>query len=110
MKLIKELDFHPIDKYVVSLSKQCRTYMGPQTIVDKENSTDAETVTKVVQRAVKYNHQIVTVVSTPVSEVSDKNSICAGDNVLVDFRACQPLDGYENLYLIPKYNIIGVVE
>lgn len=106
MKLISEIDFRPLDKFVVSLPKVARTYMGPQTIVDKELSTEENTVTKVVKKAIKYNHQTVIVVSTPVGE----KDICSGDEVLVDFRACQPLDGYENLYLIPKYNIIGIVE
>lgn len=105
MKLIKELDFKPIDKFVVSLPKVARTYMSDYTVVDKEASTDGNTVTKIVKKAVKYNHQIVTVVSVPDSE----KDILAGDQVLVDFRACMPLDGYDNMYMIPKYNILGII-
>ena len=107
--LIQEVDFKPLDKFVVTLPKPARTYMGPQTIVDKEVSTPENTVTKVVKKAVKYNHQVVVVVSTPTSEQVTKDSILVGDKVLVDFRACMPLDGYDNLYMIPKYNILGVV-
>jgi|WetSurMetagenome_2_1015567.scaffolds.fasta_scaffold22131_3 hypothetical protein len=105
MQLIKEIDFRPLEKFVVSLPKVARTYMGPQTIVDKELSTEENTVTKVVSKKIKYNHQVMLVVSTPETE----KDITSGDSVLVDFRACQPLDGYDNLYLIPKYNIIGVI-
>jgi hypothetical protein len=111
MKLIKEIDFRPLDKFVVSLPKVARTFMGPQTIVDKELSTEENTVTKVVNKAVKYNHQVVVIVATPTSEqATGKDMIVAGDSVLVDFRACMPLDGYENMYMIPKYNILGVIE
>ena len=106
MKLIKEIDFRPLDKFVVSLPKVARTFMGPQTIVDKEMSTDENTVTKVVNKAVKYNHQVMVVVSTP----KDEKDICAGDSILADLRGCMALDGYDNMYLISKYNIIGVVE
>jgi maltooligosyltrehalose synthase len=110
MKLIKELDFKPLDKFVVTFSDY-RTYMAPQSIVDKEKSTVDETVTKVINKKVKYNHQIAVVVSTPTSEqVGDsKNTITVGDKVFVDYRACMPLDGYEELYMIPKYNILGVM-
>jgi hypothetical protein len=106
MKLIKEVDFRPLDKFVVSLPKEARTYMGPQTIVDKELSTEENTITKVVNKKIKYNHQSMLVVSTP----KDEKDITSGDEVLVDFRACQPLDGYDNLYLVAKYNIIGIIE
>jgi hypothetical protein len=85
--------------------------MGPQTVVDKEISTPDNTVTKVVKKAIKYNHQVMVVVSTPLTEdsVDAKLAISAGDSILCDFRACMPLDGYDNLYMIPKYNILGIV-
>lgn len=109
--LIQEVDFKPLDKFVVTLSKPARTYLGPQTIVDKEVSTPENTVTKVVKKAVKYNHQVMVVVSTPQTEelVDKKSAISVGDSILCDFRACMPLDGYDNLYMIPKYNILGVI-
>jgi hypothetical protein len=106
MGLIKEVDFRPLDKFVVSLPKVARTFMGPQTIVDKELSTEENTVTKVINKKVKYNHQVVLVVATPDGE----KDITSGDSLLVDFRSCHALDGYDNLYIIPKYNVIGVIE
>jgi hypothetical protein len=109
MKLIKEVDFKPIDKFVVCLPDKPRTYLGPQTLVDKEASTDGNTVTKVVKRAVKYVHQVMVVIATPSTEDDSKSPISAGDSILCDFRACMPLDGYDNVYVIPKYNIIGLI-
>jgi hypothetical protein len=107
-KLIKEVDFKPLDKYVVTLPTPSRTYMAPQSVVDKEASTADNTVTKIVNKKVKYNHQVMVVVATP-SIGDGPSSITAGDSILCDFRACMPLDGYDNLYMVPKYNILGVV-
>jgi hypothetical protein len=101
-KLIKDIDFSPIDKFVVKFEK-FRTYSAPQSIVDKEKSTADETVTKMVKRPVKFNHQVATIVGYPVTETL----LLEDDKILVDFRSCQPIDGYKGLYLIPKYNIIG---
>jgi hypothetical protein len=104
MKLIKEIDFRPLDKFVVTFD-EFRTYMAPQTVVDKEKTTKEETVTKMVNKKVKYNHQVAVVVSCPSAE----KEVSAGDKVFLDFRACMPLDGYDNLYMVPKYNVLGVV-
>ena len=104
MELIKEVDFQPLDKFVVTF-EDFRTYRTPMSVVDKAHSTADETVTKMVKKDVKYNHQICTVVATPKSEAD----ITAGDKLFVDFRACMPLDGYDNLYMVPKYNVLGVV-
>jgi len=109
IKLINEVDFKPLDKFVVTFN-EFRTFKAPQSVVDKAASTTEETVTKIVKKPVKYNHQVAVVVSTPFTEEDGvKNQIIAGDKVLVDFRACMPLDGYDNLYMIPKYNIMGVI-
>jgi hypothetical protein len=110
-KLIKEVDFRPLDKFVVSLPDKPRTYMGDQTIVDKELSTPENTVRKTVKRQVKYNTQAMVVVSTPMTEDDPavKSPILPGDTILCDFRAAFQLDGYDGLYIIPKYNIIGVI-
>jgi hypothetical protein len=111
MGLIKEIDFKPLDKFVVSLPDKARTFFGPKTVVDNDASTPDNTVTKVVKQKVKYNHQVMIVVSTPQTEdnVDAKIRLSTGDSILCDFRACMPLDGYDNLYVIPKYNIIGVI-
>jgi hypothetical protein len=108
MALIKEVDFKPLDKFVVTFDS-FRTYKSPMSVVDKEKTTTEETVTKIVKKAVKYNHQVAVIVATPNTEDESKSPICAGDKVFVDFRACMPLDGYENLYMVPKYNLLGVV-
>jgi hypothetical protein len=107
-RLIKEVDFQPLDKFVITFD-EFRTYKAPQSVVDKTKSTEEETVTKIVKRPVKFNHQVAVVVSSPISEDGTKVPILAGDKVLVDFRACMPLDGYDNMYMVPKYNIMGVV-
>ena len=106
--MIKEIDFKPVDKFVVTFD-DFRTYKGPFTIVDKKASTEENTVTKVVKKNVKYNHQVATVVATPELEADQKSPIEVGDKILVDFRACMPLDGYENLFMIPRYNVLGVL-
>lgn len=108
MKLIKEVDFRPTDKFVITFDK-FRTHPAPFQVVDKEKTTEETTVTKIVKKATKYNHQVGVVVSTPDTEDGQKVPIIAGEKVLVDFRACMPLDGYDNLYMIPRYNILGVV-
>ena len=110
-KLIKEIDFRPLDKFVVSLPDKPRTYLGDQTIVDKELSTPENTVRKNVKRQVKYNTQAMVVVSIPFTEDAPevKNPISVGDTILCDFRAAFQLDGYDGLYIIPKYNIIGLI-
>jgi hypothetical protein len=107
-QLIKEVDFRPIDKFVVTFDK-FRTHPAPFQVVDKEKSTEETTVTKIVKKATKYNHQVAIVVASPDTEDGVKNPINAGDKIVVDFRACMPLDGYDNLYMIPKYNVLGVV-
>jgi hypothetical protein len=112
IELINEVDFTPLDKYVVTFATEdSRTFKQTQSVVDKKLSTDDETVTKMVKKDVKYNHQVATVVATPPDDqvVKSETRVSTGDKVLVDFRACMPLDGYENLYLIPRYNILGLI-
>jgi hypothetical protein len=110
VELIQEVDFKPLDKFVVTFD-EFRTFKQMQSVIDKAKSTDDETVTKQVKKDVKYNHQVAVVVATPPDDqvIKSEIKIEAGDKVLVDFRACMPLDGYENLYLIPRYNILGVM-
>jgi hypothetical protein len=112
VELIQEVDFKPLDKFVVTFGiEDARTFKQMQSVIDKAKSTDDETVTKQVKKDVKYNHQVGTVVATPPDDqvVKSEIKVETGDKVLVDFRACMPLDGYENLYLIPRYNILGLL-
>jgi hypothetical protein len=109
MALIKDIDFKPIDKLVVTFDK-FRTYTTEYTVMDTEANEGKdplkdEMVTKVVKKKVKYNTQVAVVVSTPEGETS----FAAGDEVLVDFRGCMALDCYKDLYILPKYNVIGKI-
>jgi hypothetical protein len=109
MGLIKEIDFTPLDKLVVTFDKY-RTYSTEYTVLDQEKNKGKDPLkdemeTKVVNKKVKYNHQVAIVVATPDSE----KDIVAGDKLLVDFRSCMPIDGYKDLYLITKYNVVGKV-
>jgi hypothetical protein len=110
MGLIKEVDFTPVDKLVVAFDK-FRTYNADYTVVDQEKMKGKDPLkdemeTKVVKKKVKYNHQVATVVAVPSSE----KELVAGDKVLVDFRSTIQLDGYKDLYLISKYQVIGVIK
>ena len=112
VELINEVDFQPLDKYVVTFNTDdARTFKQTQSVVDKKLSTDDETVTKMVKKDVKYNHQVAVIVATPPDDqiVKSEIKVQTGDKVLVDFRVCMPLDGYDNLFLVPRYNILGVI-
>jgi hypothetical protein len=107
MALIKDIDFQPIDKLVVTFDK-FRTYSTDYTVVDQDKMKGKdplkdEVETKVVKKKVKYNHQVGVIVSVPKGEVD----LAVGDQVLVDFRSCMALDGYKELYIVAKYNVIG---
>ena len=107
MALIKTVDFQPIDKLVVTFDK-FRTYNADYTVVDQEKMKGKDPLkdemeTKVVKKKVKYNHQVAIVVAVPDTE----KEISVGDNILVDFRSCVQLDGYKELYLISKYQVLG---
>ncbi len=110
MALIKEVDFCPIDKLVVTFDK-FRTYNTEYTVVDKEKMAGKDPLkdemeTKVVNKKVKYNHQVATILATPANETG----LVAGDKILVDFRSCMELDGYKDIWIIAKYNVLGVVK
>lgn len=107
MALIKQVDFVPVDKLVVTFDK-FRTYSTEYTVVDKEKMAGKDPLkdemeTKVVKKKVKYNHQVATIVAVPNSETN----LVAGDKVLVDFRSCVELDGYKDIYIVNKYQVIG---
>lgn len=107
MGLIKVVDFTPMDKLVVTFDK-FRTYSTEYTVVDKEKMAGKDPLkdemeTKVVKKKVKYNHQVATIVATPEKETE----LVAGDKILVDFRSCMELDGYKDLYVVAKYQVIG---
>jgi hypothetical protein len=113
MQLIKEVDFRPLDKIIVTFDK-FRTYTTDYTVTEPvkgskvaedDKEVDALAKTKVVKNKVRYNQQVARIVAVPEAE----KDLTVGDEVLVDFRACFQLDGYKELYLIPKYNIIGVM-
>ena len=114
MKLINEVDFRPLDKIIVTFDK-FRTYTteitvgGPpdpgQTVVEDGKEVPATGKLRVTKNKARYNQQVARVVALPKSE----SELEVGDEVLVDFRACFKLDGYKELYLLPKYNIIGVM-
>jgi hypothetical protein len=109
MSLIKEVDFRPVDKLVVTFDK-FRTYTTEYTVMDQEKNAGKDPLkdemeTKVVKKKVKYNHQVARIVEVPVGETAYNN----GDYILVDVRACLQLDGYKELYILPKYNVIGTI-
>jgi hypothetical protein len=109
MSLIKEVDFRPVDKLVVTFDK-FRTYTTEYTVMDQEKNAGKDPLkdemeTKVVKKKVKFNHQVARIVEVPVDDVT----YSIGDSILVDVRACLQLDGYKELYILPKYNVIGVV-
>jgi hypothetical protein len=114
MQLIKEVDFRPLDKIIVTFDK-FRTYTTEitvgepakpgQTVVEDGKEVPATGNIRVTKNKARYNQQVARIVAVPTAEVE----LSAGDEVLVDFRACFKLDGYKDLYLLPKYNIIGVM-
>ncbi|MBE3086338.1 MAG: hypothetical protein IMZ64_09005 [Bacteroidetes bacterium] len=116
MQLIKEVDFKPLDKLIVTFDK-FRTYSTDYQVVDNEAMPEAPAKDdvqdgvgipkmKVIKNKVKYNQQVARVVAVPKAEAD----ISVGDELMVDFRACFKLDGYKDLYLIPKYNVIGIMD
>jgi hypothetical protein len=112
MYLIKEVDFQPLDKVVITFDK-FRTYVTDFTVteptdekvVEDGKEVDAVAKTKVVKNKVRYNQQVARVLAVPSSE----RDLKVGDEILVDFRGCFKLDGYKEIYIIPKYNMIGVM-
>ena len=113
MKLINEVDFRPLDKLVVTF-KDYRTYstnfttavpVKGEKVVEDGKEVDATAKTKVVKNKVKYNQQVAVILAVPDSE----KDLSVGDEVLVDLRACFALDGYKDIFIIPKYNVIGVI-
>ena len=118
MALIKEVDFQPLDKIVLTFDK-FRTYTTSQEVLDNEknkdkvpykdddgNLVDPIMETKVIKTKIKYNQQVARILATPKLE----KDFIVGDEILVDFRSCMPLDGYKEIYIITKYNIIGEVK
>lgn len=110
MALIKEVDFTPVDKLVVTFDK-FRTYSTEYTVLDNDKNAGKDPLkdemeTKVVKKKVKYNHQVATILATPDNE----EGLTAGDTVLVDFRSCMALDGYQEIYIVAKYNVIGIIK
>ena len=107
MGLIKEVDFTPQEKFVVTFDK-FRTYSTKYTVLDTEKNQGKDPLkdemeTKVVNKKVKYNFQVATILAVPNAE----KDLVAGDKVLVDFRSCIEIDGYKDIYLVNKYNIVG---
>jgi len=107
MTLIKEVDFKPFEKLVVTFDS-FRTFNTNYTVLDEEKNKGKDPMkdemeTKVVKKKVKYNFQVARVIGTPDSETT----LCAGDRILVDFRSCVELDGYKDIYLVNKYSSIG---
>lgn len=114
MQLIKDVDFRPLDKLVVTFDK-LRTYTTDVTVTEEAGVEDkaiedgaevpATGKLKVVKDKVKYNQQVAKIVALPKGETE----FMVGDEVLTDLRACFPLDGYKDLYLLQRHNIIGVM-
>jgi len=109
MALIKEVDFRPVDKLVITFDKY-RTYSTEYTVMDQEANAGKdplkdEMVTKVVKKKVNYNHQVARIVEVPVGD----NTYSNGDLILVDLRACLAIDGYKDIFIIPKYNVFGTM-
>ena len=107
MKLIQEVDFKPFDNLVITF-EDFRVYSTDYTVLDTEKNKGKDPMkdemeTKVVKKKVKYNTQVARVVARP-----EDSTIDVGDEIVVDFRGCMELDGYKDLYLIPKYKVIGV--
>ena len=110
MGLIKEVDFIPQDKLVVTFDK-FRTYNTEYTVLDKEKNEGRDPLkdemeTKVVKKKVKYNHQVARVIAVPEKEAD----MVPGDSLLVDFRSCMEIDGYKDIFIVAKYNVIGVIK
>jgi hypothetical protein len=110
MNLIKEVDFTPVDKLVVTFDKY-RTYSTEYTVMDTEKNAGKDPLvdemeTKVVKKKVNYNHQVATIMAVPANEEQYK----VGDLILVDLRACLAIDGYKDIFIIPKYNVFGLMK
>jgi recombinational DNA repair protein RecR len=110
MALIKVVDFTPIDKLVVTFDK-FRTYNTEYTVLDNDKNAGKDPLkdemeTKVVKKKVKHNHQVATILAVPTTETG----LTAGDKILVDFRSCMELDGYQEIWIVAKYNVLGVVK
>jgi hypothetical protein len=110
MGLIKEVDFRPFDKLVVTFDK-FRTYSTEYTVLDTEKNVGKDPLkdemeTKVVKKKVKYNHQVATIKAVPAN-ITD---LAVGDEILVDFRSCMEIEGYKDLYVVSKYNSLGIMD
>lgn len=103
MKFLKTLDFTPTDKIVVTFDKY-RTFISKYSVVDKEKSTPENTETKIVKKKVKFNIQEARVIAVPKTE----KDIKVNDIVILDMHSCMDLNGYKNMFLVQRYNILGV--